>query len=95
MLILQIHCYFLLEKCENLLQCKRFSHFSKKKNNSIFDIVVGISGISRTPNPASRDEKNWVQTHVSPKSRVPDARVFSCDTSKKIMLWRASDNLAD
>ena len=23
-LILQIHCYFLLEKCENLLQCKRF-----------------------------------------------------------------------
>ena len=30
-LILQIHCYFLLEKCENLLQCKRFSHFSNKK----------------------------------------------------------------
>ena len=30
-LILQIHCYFLLEKFENLLQCKRFSHFSNKK----------------------------------------------------------------
>ena len=40
-LILQIHCYFLLEKCENLLQCKRFSHFSNK-NNSVFDNVVSI-----------------------------------------------------
>ena len=28
---LQIHCYILLEKCENLLQCKRYSHFSNKK----------------------------------------------------------------
>ena len=27
----QIHCYFLLEKCENLLQCKRFSHFFQQK----------------------------------------------------------------
>ena len=27
----QIHCYLLLEKFENLLQCKRFSHFSNKK----------------------------------------------------------------
>ena len=44
----KIHCYFLLEKCENLLQCKRFSHFSNKKtkdshiiltkNNSVFVI---------------------------------------------------------
>ena len=41
MLILQIHCYFLLEKCENFLQCKTFSHFSNK-NNSVFDNVVGI-----------------------------------------------------
>ena len=49
-LILQMHCYFLLEKCENLLhlekcenllQCKRFSHFSNK-NNSVFDNLVGI-----------------------------------------------------
>ena len=40
-LILQIHCYFLLEKCENLLQCKRFSHFSNK-NDGVFDNVVGI-----------------------------------------------------
>ena len=30
-LIYQIHCYFLLEKCENLLQCKRFSHFFNTK----------------------------------------------------------------
>ena len=30
MIILQIHCYFLLEKCENV-HCKRFSHFSNKK----------------------------------------------------------------
>ena len=29
--ILEIHCYFLLKKCENLLQCKRFSHFFNKK----------------------------------------------------------------
>ena len=28
---MQKHHYFLLEKCENLLQCKRFSHFSNKK----------------------------------------------------------------
>ena len=27
----QIHCNFLLEKCENLLHCERFSHFSRKK----------------------------------------------------------------
>ena len=31
MLILQIHCYFLLKKCDNLLHCKRFSHFFNKK----------------------------------------------------------------
>ena len=30
-LILQIHCYFLLKKCENPLQCKGFSHFFNKK----------------------------------------------------------------
>ena len=39
-LLIQIHCYFLLEKCENL-QCKRFSHYSNK-NNSVFDNVVSI-----------------------------------------------------
>ena len=27
----QIHCYFLLGTCENLLQYKRFSHLSTKK----------------------------------------------------------------
>ena len=26
-----IHCYFLLKKCENPLQCKGFSHFFNKK----------------------------------------------------------------
>ena len=31
MAILQIHCYFLLEKCENPLQCKGFSHLFNKK----------------------------------------------------------------
>ena len=35
----QIHCWFLLKKCENLLQCKRFSHFSNK-NNSGFVIFT-------------------------------------------------------
>ena len=30
-LILQIHCYFLLKKCENPLYCKGFSHFFNKK----------------------------------------------------------------
>ena len=40
-LILQIHCYILFEKCENLLHCKRFSHFSTKYN-SVFDNLVSI-----------------------------------------------------
>ena len=31
MAILQIHCHFLLKKCENPLQCKGFSHFFNKK----------------------------------------------------------------
>ena len=35
-LILQIHCYFLLKKCENPLQCKRFSHFFNCKGFSHF-----------------------------------------------------------
>ena len=30
-LILQIHCHFLLKKCENPLHCKGFSHFFIKK----------------------------------------------------------------
>ena len=32
---------FLLEKCENLLHCKRFSHFSNK-NNSVFVIRLNF-----------------------------------------------------
>ena len=31
MLIFQIHQYFLLKKCEKLLQCKSFSHFFQQK----------------------------------------------------------------
>ena len=31
MAILQIHCLFLLKKCENPLYCKGFSHFFNKK----------------------------------------------------------------
>ena len=33
-LILQIHCYFLLKKCENPLHCKGFSHFFNKKKTA-------------------------------------------------------------
>ena len=40
-LILQIHCYFLLKKCENPLHCKGFSHFSTK-NNSVFVTFADI-----------------------------------------------------
>ena len=36
MLISNIHQYFLLKKCEKLLQCKSFSHFFNK-NISIFN----------------------------------------------------------
>ena len=58
MLILQIHCYFLLKKCENLLQLQihcyfllknvrifcsaKDSHIFSTKNNSVFDNFVGI-----------------------------------------------------
>ena len=31
MLISEIHQYFLLKKCEKLLQCKSFSHFFQQK----------------------------------------------------------------
>ena len=37
MAILQIHCYFLLKKCENPLH----SHFATK-NNSVFAYIVRI-----------------------------------------------------
>ena len=38
-LISNICQYFLLEKCEKLLQCKSFSHFFNK-NISVFDYKV-------------------------------------------------------
>ena len=34
------YSYFLLKKCENLLQCKKFSHFSNKKFQHICNIYV-------------------------------------------------------
>ena len=37
MAIIQIHCYFLLKKCENPLH-----NFFSTKNNSVFAYVVGI-----------------------------------------------------
>ena len=40
-LILQIHCNFLLKKCENPLHCKGFSHFFNK-NNSVFVTLADI-----------------------------------------------------
>ena len=40
-LILQIHCYFLLKKCENPLHCKGFSHFFNK-NNNVFVTLADI-----------------------------------------------------
>ena len=40
-LILQILCYFLLEKCENLLKDSHILFFPTK-NNSVFDNLVGI-----------------------------------------------------
>ena len=39
-LISQIFQYFLLKKCEKLLQCKSFSHFFNKKNFSVFGYKV-------------------------------------------------------
>ena len=37
MAILQIHCYFLLKKCENPLKCNaKDSHIFSTKNNSVF-----------------------------------------------------------
>ena len=50
-LILQIHCYFLLKKCENPLHCKGFvrilctakdSHIFSTKNNSVFVTFADI-----------------------------------------------------
>ena len=39
---LQLHCYFLLKKCENPLHCKGFSHFFNKKYHSVFAFEVDI-----------------------------------------------------
>ena len=60
------------------LRCGGWLNFEFSKRGKTFGMGPGIS---RTPNPASRDEKTWVRTHVFPKSRVPDARVFSCEAS--------------
>ena len=39
---------FLLEKCENLLQCKRFSHFFNKKYQRICNIYVLMNIFNET-----------------------------------------------
>ena len=41
MAILQIHCYFLLKKCENLCFAKD-SHIFSTKNNSVFVTIADI-----------------------------------------------------
>ena len=41
-LILQIHCYFLLKKCENPLHCTKDSHIVSTKNNSVFVTLADI-----------------------------------------------------
>ena len=42
-LILQIHCYFLLKKCENPLHCTaKDSHIFSTKNNSVFVTLADI-----------------------------------------------------
>ena len=43
---LNLHRYFLLKKCENLLHCKRFSNFPTK-NINVFDKVVSVYLTSR------------------------------------------------
>ena len=42
----------------------------------ICDFYEQNTGISRTPDPASRDEENWVRTHGFGKRRVPGRKVF-------------------
>ena len=37
----------------------------------------GVAGISRTQDPASRDEKIWVRTHAFAKRRFHGRKVFS------------------
>ena len=39
-LISEIRHYYLLKKCEKLLQCKSFSHFFPEKNFSVFGYKV-------------------------------------------------------
>ena len=37
---------------------------------------MSVTGISRTQDPASRDEKNWVRTHGFAKRRFYGRNVF-------------------
>ena len=46
----QIHCYFLLEKCENLFHCKRFSNFPDKKYQRICNIYILDFNVTLTNN---------------------------------------------
>ena len=42
MAILQIHCYFLLKKCENPLHCKGFSHFFMQRVHTFFQQKITV-----------------------------------------------------
>ena len=39
--------------------------------------IISFAGISRTQDPASRDEKKWVGTHGFAKRRFHGRKVFS------------------
>ena len=44
-------------------------------------------GISRTLDPASRDEENWVRTHGFGKRRVPGRKVFFAVKRPNILIF--------
>ena len=46
-----------------------------------------MAGISRTPDPASRDEENWVRTHGFGKRRVPGRKVFFAVKRPNILIF--------
>ena len=48
---------------------------------------IVVSGISRKPDPASRDEKNWVRTQGFAKRRVPGRKFFCSEASQPIDVY--------
>ena len=69
---------FLLKKCENLLQCKRFSHFFNKKNQRICDIY--FQNFKET---LTNDVVNFEQQGPGPDV----IRHFSCSTVVGILTF--------